>query len=115
MATGVKPEEYVIEEQRCDDGELHKDVAKSVLVFVGVNNKELDESMDENSQFRKEHAIGVEKVHVPKGWKGNAYIINYATYGIYFHCIFSYYYNYVCLNDFTLHIKVIFQATILHC
>ena len=74
MATGVKPEEYVIEEQRCDDGELHKDVAKSVLVFVGVNNIELDESMDENSQFRKEHAIGVKKVYIPKGWKGNAHI-----------------------------------------
>ena len=72
---------------------LHKDVAKSVLVFVGVNNKLIDEGMNENSQFRKEHAIGVEKVHVPKGWKGNAYIINYATYGIYFHWtnhIFSY-------------------------
>ena len=74
MATGVKPEEYVIEEQRCDDGELHKEVANSVLVFVGVNGKMIDEGMNENSRFIKEHAIGVEKVYIPKGWKGNAYI-----------------------------------------
>ena len=53
---------------------LHKDVAKSVLVFVGVNNKLIDEGMNENSQFRKEHAIGVKKVYIPKGWKGNAHI-----------------------------------------
>ena len=73
MKDGIKPPEYAIEEQTCD-GELHKDIAKSVLAFVGVNNKELDECMDENCEFIKEHAIGVEKVFIPKGWKGNVYI-----------------------------------------
>ena len=34
----------------------------------------IDEGMNENSRFIKEHAIGVEKVYIPKGWKGNAYI-----------------------------------------
>ena len=73
MEHGSKPEEYEIEEQICD-GELHKDIAKSVLAFVGINDKLLDECMDENCPFRKEHAIGVEKVFIPKGWKGNEYI-----------------------------------------
>ena len=73
MADGIKPEEYAIEEQTCD-GELHEEVANSVLVFVGVNGKMIDEGMNENSRFIKEHAIGVEKVYIPKGWKGNAYI-----------------------------------------
>ena len=74
MASGLKPVEDEIEEQICDDGELHKDVAKSVLVFVGVNDYQIEESMDENSYFIKKHAIGVEKVYIPKGWKGNACI-----------------------------------------
>ena len=53
---------------------LHEDIAKSVLVFVGVNNKKLDECNDENCPFVKKYAIGVEKVFIPKGWKGNEYI-----------------------------------------
>ena len=73
MADGIKPPEYAIEEQTCD-GELHEDIAKSILAFVGVNNKRLEECNDENCPFRKRHAIGVEKVFIPKGWKGNAYI-----------------------------------------
>ena len=73
MADGIKHPEYAIEEQTCD-GELHEDIAKSVLVFVGINNKKLDECNDEYCPFVKKYAIGVEKVFIPNGWKGNVYI-----------------------------------------
>ena len=73
MADGIKPSEYAIEEQTCD-GVLHEDIAKSVLAFVGINDKELDECMNENCPFIRKYAIGVEKVFIPKGWKGNVYI-----------------------------------------
>ena len=42
--------------------------------------------MDENSYFIKKHAIGVEKVYIPKGWKGNVYVkqLELYTYNAYF-------------------------------
>ena len=59
-----------IDEQRCDNGELHKDIAKQIVVYVGVNNKLLDTEMNEKSKFRKEHEVKVEEVLKPKGWEG---------------------------------------------
>ena len=64
--------EVYIEEQRCENGELHKDIAERVVVYVGVNNKMIDTEMNEKSNFRKEHEIGVEKIYKPTRWEGNS-------------------------------------------
>ena len=100
MADGIKPPEYAIEEQTCD-GELHEDIAKSVLAFVGINNKELDECMNENCPFKRKYAIGVEKVFIPKGWKGNVSIKQEELHS-YLKLSIHIRYNNIYMNDFIL-------------
>ena len=55
----------------CEDGELHRDIAKQTRVYVGVNNKVIDDSMDEGSKFRKQHEMRVEQIIKRKRWEGN--------------------------------------------
>ena len=50
----------------------------------------LDECNDENCPFVKEHAIGVEKVFIPKGWKGNVYIKQEELHSYLFKTFYSY-------------------------
>ena len=56
---------------RCEDGELHKNIAKQTRVYVGVNNKVIEDRMKEGSKFRKQHEMRVEQIIKRERWEGN--------------------------------------------
>ena len=63
-----------IKEQECKNGKLHHDVAKQIHVFVGLNNKDIDDELNENNPSKKKYMHKVEKVYKPGKWKGNDFI-----------------------------------------
>ena len=63
-----------IKEQECKNGKLHPDVANQIHVFVGLNNKDIDDELGENSASRIKYEYKVEKVYKPRKWKGNDFI-----------------------------------------
>ena len=53
--------------------ELHPDIKKQLLVFVGLNNKDVDDIVGGKTNSGTKHEFGVKKVYKPKGWLGRVY------------------------------------------
>ena len=68
VSTEIK--DVYIKEQECKNGKLHPDVANQILVFVGLNNKDIDVELAENSPSRTKYEYKVKKVYKPGRWKG---------------------------------------------
>ena len=59
----------------CVKGKPHPNVAEQLLVYIGVNNEEVNEDMEESTKdendFRKKHEVEVDKVYTPTSWIGS--------------------------------------------
>ena len=68
-----------IKEQDCTKGSFDPELANQVLVFVGLNNKDTETVLKEDSPLRAKYEYKVKKIYKPKGWKGKNFT----------HCVFG--------------------------
>ena len=59
-----------IKEQDCTQGDFDPELANQVLVFVGLNNKDTETVLKEDSPLRSKYEYKVQKIYKPNGWKG---------------------------------------------
>ena len=58
---------------------LHPNVKKQLRVFVGLNNKDVDDIVGGKTDSGTKHEFGVKKVYKPKGWLGRVIPETYQT------------------------------------
>ena len=49
---------------------LHPNIRKQLRVFVGINNKDVDDIVGGTTDSGTKHEFGVKKVYKRKGWLG---------------------------------------------
>ena len=58
----------------CVDGKPHPEVEKQLLVYVGLNSKNVEDNLKgtkkEENEFRSKHEFDVEKAYTPSKWNG---------------------------------------------